>query len=182
VFKSFPCVLPGHDHKARATFTRFNGGGSSVGRWQYYCDGLTRGVGLAEVRAFLAYGDERRTSNLEAARWRELLDFEAGLRWPIPLDVQLPECCPETARVLAGAMRVFVGLRDARFPLAEPFVFGGDFAPAYCGLSHDQVRAAKDWLERIGVIYRAGKHGLAILWKLVAQDEATARGIGSERR
>jgi hypothetical protein len=139
-------------------------------------------VGLAEVRAFVAYGGPRYTSNLEAARWKELLDFEAHLRWPIRLPVDLPEDCPEPARIVAGAMRLFLGLRDARFPLSEPFVFGGDFAPAYCGLSPDRVRGAKDWLERAGVISRAGKHGRATLWKLTAQDGGTTRGFGSERR
>ena len=72
LFKSFRCVIPDHDHKARVVFTRFREADSLVaGRWQYYCDGLARGVGLAEVRAFLAYGDARSISNLEAARWRE---------------------------------------------------------------------------------------------------------------
>jgi hypothetical protein len=72
---------------------------------------------------------------------------------------------------MAGEMRVFVGLRDARFPLDEPFVFARNFAGAYCALSADKVRAALSWLERSGVIYRAGLNGRSILWKLVAQDE-----------
>jgi hypothetical protein len=102
------------------------------------------------------------------------MDFEAHLRYPIPLDVRLPEQCPETVRVVAGAMRTFVGLRSTHFPLAEPFPFAHEFAQAYCGLSADAIRAAKDWLERAGVIYRAGKHGRAILWKLAAQDTGSA--------
>jgi hypothetical protein len=51
------------------------------------------------------------------------------------------------------------GLRDARFPLAEPFVFAHEFAQAYCGLTAVRVRAAKDFLQRAGVTYRAGLHG-----------------------
>lgn len=169
--QSGPCVLHGQEHAARVVFATWKGREHpTAGRWHYYCDGLSKGIGLADVRAFIAYGGERRISNLEAARWRELLDFEAGLRLPVPLKVELPEPCPEPARMVAGAMRLFVGLRDARFPLAEPFVFGGDFAPAYCGLSADQVRSAKDWLDRAGVILRVGKHGRSILWKLAAQD------------
>jgi hypothetical protein len=68
-------------------------------------------------------------------------------------------------------MREFVGLRDKRFPLTEPFVFAYEFAQAYCGLSGDGVRGAKDWLERAGVIRRLDKkHGRSILWKLAAQE------------
>jgi hypothetical protein len=166
LFKPFACVLPGHDHQARVHPT-------TAGFWQYHCDGLNRGVGLGELRAFVAYGHERRLSNLEAARWRERLDFEAHMRHPVPLAVELPEPCPEAARIVAGKMRVFVGLRDARFPLDEAFVFAREFAKAYCDLSDDKVRDALSWLERAGVLYRDGKHGRAIRWKLVAQDEYT---------
>jgi hypothetical protein len=177
LFKSFRCVLPGHDHKARATFTRITGAKSSnTGFWRYYCEGLRQGVGLAEVRAFIAYGEEQRLTNLEAARWRERLDFEADLRCPASVNVQLPEPCPEAARIVAGKMRLFVGLRDARFPLNEPFVFAYDFAQAYCDLSGDQVRGGKDWLERAGVIYRSGLSHRSILWKLSAQDQTRDPG------
>lgn len=164
LFKSFACVLPGHDHLARVHPT-------TAGFWQYRCDGLDREVGLGGLRACIAYGYERRLSPLEAARWRERLDFEAYLRYPVPLAVELPEQCPEAARIVAGKMRVFVGLRDARFPLDEAFVFARDFAKAYCDLSDDKVRASLSWLERAGVIYRVGKNGRSILWKLTAQDE-----------
>ena len=171
LFESFPCVLDGHDHKARAMFTRHtHDGGYTGGHWQYYCEQLPAGAGLAEIRAFIALGRQRHVSGVEAARWRERLDYEAGLQWPLPLDVQLPESFPKVAGIVASKMRLFVGLRSTHFPLAEPFVFGGDFAPAYCGLSADEVRGAKSWLERAGVTYRAGKNGRSILWKLVAQD------------
>jgi hypothetical protein len=168
LYKSFPCVLPEHDHQARVHPT-------TAGFWQYHCEGLDSGIGLGEVRACLAYGREYRPSALEAARWHERLDFEAHLRYPVPLDVWLPEPCPEAARIVAGKMRVFVGLRDARFPLHEPFVFAREFAKAYCNLSADKIRAALSWLERSEVIYRAGLNGRSILWKLVAQDEYVTR-------
>jgi hypothetical protein len=183
LFKSFRCVIGGHDHKARVNFTRVMGANSShAGYWRYYSDCLAHGVGLAEVRAFIAYGEVRSLSPLECARWRERLDFEAGLLMPVPLVVELPEPCPESARIVAGWMRVFVGLRDARFAKQEPFVFAREFAPAYCGLSVDMVRAAMSWLQRAGVIRRAGTHGRAFLWKLAAQDAypISRRGADSE--
>jgi hypothetical protein len=170
LYKAFACVLSGHDHQARVNPT-------TAGFWQYHCAGLGRGIGLAEVRAFVAYGRERHLSGVEAARWRERLDFEAQLRSPVLLDVRLPEPCPDAARIVAGRMRVFVGLRDARFPLNESFVFAREFAQAYCELSPDRVRDALSWLERAGVIYRTGLSGRSILWKLTAQDVYAA---GSE--
>ena len=163
IFKRFPCILAGHNHDARLHPT-------AAGYWQYRCEGLQRGVGLAEVRAFIAYAGELYISSLEAARWSERLDYEAHLRYPIELNVQLPDGCPEPAAVLAARMREFVGLRDKRFPLAEPFVFAHEFAQAYCGLTAHEVRAGKDWLERAGVIRRKGKHGRPILWRLAAQE------------
>ncbi len=165
LYKAFPCILKGHDHKARVHNT-------TAKYPQYRCGQLKGGLGLAELRALLAYGDERRITSLEAARWRERLDWEAELRDPIPVEVQLPEPCPRAAGIVAARMRLFVGLRDPRWPLSEPFVFAYDFAQAYCDLSGDRIRAAKSWLERAGVIYRAGLHGRSILWKLAAQDSA----------
>lgn len=167
LFESFPCVLPEHDHPAKLHF-------NSRGFWQYRCPGLTQSVGLGEVCAFLAYGRPRHLSNLEAARWHERLSREAGLRFEVPLDVRLPEPCPDAARIVADRMRLLVGLRDACFPLTEPFPFASDFAQAYCDLSADEVRGAKSWLERAGVVYRVGEPAprrRPILWKLAAQDE-----------
>jgi hypothetical protein len=175
LFDPFPCILDGHDHPARVQFLRFKG--SRRGYWHYRCEELDRSYGLGEMRAFVAYRKVRDVSTVEAARWRDLLDFEAGMRWPVPLDVQLPEPCPEAARIVAERMAVLVGLRSAHFPLSEAFVFAKPFGAAYCGLSEDQVRAAISWLERAGVIYRDGKHGLSIRWKLRAQDQFCAPNL-----
>jgi hypothetical protein len=179
LFKGFPCILAGHDHIARLNFTRFKN--TERGFWQYRCPDLDRARGLAEVRAFVAYGHERHLSNVEAARWRELLDFEANLRLPVPLDLELPEPCPEAARIVAGAMRLLVGLRDRRFPRTEPFPFAYEFAQAYCDLSGDRVRSGKDWLERAEVIYRVGATHRSILWKLAAQDAVGASAKDEDR-
>jgi hypothetical protein len=162
LFKSFPCLLPGHTHQARVHPT-------TAGFWQYYCEGLREGRGLAEIRAFVAYGEERDLSPVECVRWKELLDFEAHLLRPVPIDMDVPEPCPDNARHVAGRMRLFVALRDARFPLSEPFVFARRFAMAYCGLSSDEIRAAINWLERAEVIKRVGMNHRAITWRLAAQ-------------
>jgi len=183
LYKPFPCVLPGHEDQARLHPT-------SAGYWNYYCEELGRGVGLGEARAFLGYGREMYVRGPLAARWSERLDFDAWLRWPVPLEVDLPEPCPRPARELAEWMAVFVGLRDARWPLDEPFVFGHAFAQAYTGLTADRVKAGKSWLERARVLHRRGTHGRAILWILEAQlhaatgqrsDTSQCWGPGSDR-
>ena len=75
LYKSFRCIIPGHNHQARVHPT-------TAGFWEYRCEGITGGAGLGEVRAFVAYGCKRHLSSLEAARWRERLDYEAHLRSP----------------------------------------------------------------------------------------------------
>ncbi len=169
---SFRCVLRGHDHSARLAFAK------TGGYWQYRCDGLAHGIGLAEVRAFIGYGCERNIGPLEIVHWAERRDFEAGLREPIPLDVSLPDDCPASAKVVAARMCELVGLRDARWDLTEPFTFAHEFAQAYCGLTPDRVRSAKDFLERAGVTYRPEQvrhYRAPVLWKLRAQDHAARR-------
>ncbi len=168
LYEPFPGVLPGHEDRARLHPT-------SAGFWQYFCPELGRGIGLAEVRAFLGYGREMYVRGPLAARWSEHPDYEAWLRWPVPLELDLPEPCPQPARELAAWIATFVGLRDARWPLDEPFVFGHDFAQAYTGLTADRVKAGKSWLERARVLHRRGTHGRAILWILEAQLHAATR-------
>jgi hypothetical protein len=146
--------------------------------WWYRCDGLDPelvrfrpGIGLAEVRAMRGYGEQRRISSVEAARWRELLDCEAGILEPRSVDLPIPDRCPKSARILAAHVQLLVGLRNGdHFPLNEPFVFAHDFARAYTGLSSEQVREHKRWLERNRKIFRAEDHSSSrftpILWRL----------------
>jgi len=172
-FDPFPCRLNGHDHLASLR-------PSEAGDYlSYRCaDGGWEG-GLAEVRAHLAYGEARHLSAVECARWDDLLDFEGGVRRPIVFAGELPDGIGKSARVALESIWLLVGMRELpsgdeprRFALAEPFVFARDFAVAYTGLSDEAVRYAIEWLEAARVIYRVGKNGHAILWKLTAQDDA----------
>ena len=160
-----PCVLPGHDHSARVHPGKRR-------HWLYSCEQLDRSLEVAGVRAAIAYGDCNRRSKVALCRWAELLDCEAGLLQPTLLDLHLPDGCPQCPRKLAQHMRLFVGLRDRRFPLAAPFVFTDSFAVAYTDLTKDQAREGREWLERQGVIRREGVSNRAIEWKLAAQDDA----------
>jgi len=153
-----PCALPGHDdHLARVCPT-------SGGFWQYNCEGQAVGFGLAELRAFQGYGEVRHISNVEAARWRERLQYEAGLlldRGPAP--IPLPERCSEATRRVGEAWRLLVGLRDPMWG-AEPFTYAREFVAAYAGVTEEQARRAVDELEEFGSIIRTGeKNGLALL-------------------
>jgi hypothetical protein len=171
--RSFACVIVGHDHSARVHL-------SPKGYWQYRCHGATAGYGLAEVRAFLAYGGVRSISQVEAARWRELLDHEAGLLDREPLALLVPGNASRAAKRIASGIGLFLGLRDPCWPQDEPFLFAREFARAYCGVSDDVARRGVRELEDRGLIERAGKCGRAILWRL-PQGQRTATSPGVQR-
>lgn len=161
LLQQFRCVLPGHDHQARVHPT-----GTAAGFWRYTCDGGGDGYGLAEVRAFLGYGSTRRISGTEAARWRERLDYEAGVLGRGPLRLLVPDCASSAARFVATGIGLLVGLRDPRWPQTEPFVFAREFAMAWCCVSSKVARNGIAELEGLGLIERAGRTGRALLWRL----------------
>jgi len=160
---SFACVIAGHDHAARLHPTR-------EGYWQYRCDGAAAGYGLAEVRAFLAYGGVRKISDILAARWGERLDHEAGLLDRKPVALLVPRNASSAAKQIAAGVGLFLGLRDPRWPQDEPFPFAREFARAYCGARDDRARRGIRELEALGLIERVGKCGRAILWRLSPGD------------
>jgi hypothetical protein len=167
----FACKFDGHEHEAHIHPVK-------GGHWLYACEGLDRELGVAGVRAMLAYGDDRRLSGQELSRWLERLDWEAELRARIPLDLRLPDGCPKSARILAEHMGLFVGLRDHKhFALSNAFVWATHgpseqigFGCAYSGLTKDRVIEGRGWLERAAVIRRVGMCNRAIQWRLAAQD------------
>jgi hypothetical protein len=169
---AFACVLAGHDHSARLHPT-------SKGYWQYRCDGAAAGYGLGEVRAFLAYGGVQRISNVEAARWHELLHHEAGLLDCEPVGIFVPEDASSAAKLIGAGIGLFLALRDPCWPQDEPFLFARKFARARCGVSDDVARRGIEDLERLGLIERVGKCGRAILWRL-PQGQRTATPPGAQ--
>jgi hypothetical protein len=169
--KPCPCVLHA-DHDAVVFY-------DPRGFWAYRCDRLGRAIGLAEVRAHIAFNADARPTPVQLVRWGERLDYEAGLLDLLPLDVRLPMPTPKCAAILSDYMQLLVGLRRGRgedFLLDEPFVFTGRFAEAYSSLSADQIREGKAWLRDSDVIYRVDeaerKHRTPIRWKFAAQDAA----------
>lgn len=167
-FDPFPCRLPRHDHAA----TLHPG---PDGRYLLYrcADGEWSG-GLAEVRASIAYGEARHLRSNEAARWGDRLDFDAGIRKPIPFAGELPEGLGDSARIVLEHLRLLVGLRE-RLDLSVPFVFARPFGVAYTGLSGEKaIQLSLEELERRQLIKRVGKGKYAILWKLADQDKPLA--------
>lgn len=129
----FRCVAPGHDHSARLHHHR--------GFWQYRCQQVGRLLELGEVRAALGYGDTRQISELERVRWRELLDYEAGIldRGPHPIPLP-PDASPSTLRV-GEAWRLHVGLRDPEvWPPGEPYVFARAYVMARASVTDAEAR------------------------------------------
>ena len=154
--RPFECLLPGHDGHDAKLVCRGN-------TWRYRCAEHT--CELAEVRAALAYGEVRDISNIEAARWRERLAYEAGLDQPRAVP-ELPSDLSPLARRVGEGLLLFVGLRNDEMWDEQPFVFARRFATAYCGVTEDEARRGVEELERKGVVRRCGKVGRPIRWVL----------------
>lgn len=155
--EDFECVLADHDHTAR--FFR----SAEQKRWVYRCE-TGAGRGLGEIRALYAYRDERSVSDAEALCWRTRLSWEAGLidNQPEPFVV---EGASKGTQTVAHGLSLFLMLRPKRWD-RQPFLFAREFAAAWCRTSTETVKRAMRELERRGVIERAGKRKLAILWTL----------------
>jgi hypothetical protein len=172
--EQFDCILPGHEDSARVHSTARK-------HWLYRCEGEQRGLGLAEVRAAAAYGDVRRISPVEAARWKERLDYEAGLRQPRV--VELNAVGSNATRRVLGGLRLFLGLRDERWD-GQPFVWARPFVIAYCGVTDQQARDGVRELRNQGVLESTDERaGRAILWRLPAAltDDKRGANIGQRR-
>ena len=156
----FSCVLPNHDHTARLH--------PAGGFWLYRCVHISRSLELGEVRALRGYGAPRELSELERIRWRELLDYEAGLSDRGPADIPLPARCSPATRKVGEAWRLLVGLRDPQtWPLGEPFVFARAFVMARAGVTDMQARRAVRALEAYGSMIRVGQDPgtRSVLWR-----------------
>lgn len=149
---SFACPLPGHSGTALLGVPPDDPDGDL--RLLCSCRGRWRSLG--EVRAALAYGEDRLRSNIEAAVWLRRLVYEVGCFEPV--DVRLPRL-PDDAPAWAVAARdgflLLVGLRWADFE-PRPVAFAVRFCAAWCGLA--SFRAARDaiaYLVEHGVIREA---------------------------
>jgi hypothetical protein len=162
--ETFPCVLPGcNGHSARLQR-------SGQGYWQYRCSRRQRSFGLAEVLAFQAYGEVRPISDVEAARWHDRLEYEAGLRKPLSAPFALSPDRSEPLRKVARALWLLVTLRDERWD-GQPFFFTRRFVMASAGVTSDQARRCVRQLEELGVLKRVGRRRMAggyeaIVWQL----------------
>jgi hypothetical protein len=141
---------------------------------------------LPDVFAFRAYGGVRHLAELELCRWRELLDYRAGLLDRQPLPVVLPDTAPKAAQLVGLALGHLMGLRDPdHWPPDEPFVFtfagwaekdtgligfGAAYASAVTGetVHPDVIYDGLRWLRRKGFVANTGeKAGRAALRQLL---------------
>lgn len=158
----FPCVI--HADCAASVYESVRGEYVC-----YACEQISpeRNFGLAEVRAAQAGRDRIRA--IEAARWSERLNYEAGIDAPDDVEVAVPDGASPAAVAVADGIRLFVGLRDERW-YGQPFVFARQFAAAWCGIRPDDVKQGMKELRKAGAIVPAGKQGKppreATLWRL----------------
>lgn len=175
-FDAFACVLPGHAgctaelHRPRPH-----------GYFLYRCPSPWSG-GLADVCASQRYGNVRTLSGIEAARWRERLEFDAGIRAPHNIVMKLPADASSAATRVAAGISLFLGLRDFGQWGTQPWTFTRRFAMAYCGVSEDIARRGTAELRKHGVIVLVDALALgatrrAYLWRLAdATGHAAADG------
>lgn len=160
----FPCVIPGHNHTARLHWNR------GTRHWQYRCEEPGKVFGLADVRASIGYCQPRWLSGVEAARWRERLDHDAGLLDPRPVPFTIPSGLSAGGLAVAEGWRLLVGLRDQRFG-DSPFVFARKFVAAWCGVSEQQARDGVEEIKRHALLVAVpGQSGRAKLWRPGSDD------------
>lgn len=158
----FPCILRDHGgHEARLLRAK-------SGYWKYGCTAQAGSWGLGEVRALLGHGDLRQVSNTSAARWRERLDYEAGLLVPRPVPIVLPSTASAALTKVARGWGLLVGLRDPRWK-DDPFTFARQFVMAYCQVTDQQAKTCVRQLEGLGEMCRVGQlprgRHWAVLWQ-----------------
>jgi len=90
-------------------------------------------------------------------RWRERLDYEAGLCEPREVQLAVPEGASEATGRVAEGLRLFLGLVDEGFLREEGFTFARSFCMAYCDVTDQEARDAMNALSRAGAIVADGK-------------------------
>ncbi|MGO9972460.1 MAG: hypothetical protein ACLP01_06555 [Solirubrobacteraceae bacterium] len=155
------CVLPGHLHDASFEWI------AESGLFRYVCEWAPEGgYTLPELRAIIGYAPTVTGSSRfgaaaapfvpprgEMARWRELLDLEAGLIGAKPVPIIAPASLSVHARNVADDIAMLLGVRDARWRRL-PFIYPARFCAARAGLTVGEAREALNELLGAGVIVR----------------------------
>lgn len=140
---SLPCPLPGH--VGRATIgVPYDDAGAGEPRLRC-CRGRWRSLG--ETRAAIAYGEDKKRSNIELAVWTRRLAYEHGAFSPIavPLPLLRPEHDSAHARRAREGFALLTGLRWADHE-PRPVAWSVRFADAWCAFrsmqsAHEATRA-----------------------------------------
>src|SRR5204863_2110438 len=117
--------------------------------------------------AFRGYGHPGNLSELERTRWRERLDYEAGLLQRGPAQIPLPPRASEATLRVGRGWQLLVGLRDPEiWPADEPFVYARRFVMAWAEVTNQEARRGVEQLEEFGSMVRVGRHPSGpILWR-----------------
>jgi len=158
--------LPGHADKARLYR-------SSDGHWRYRCGGWDGG--LADVRASIAHGrpvrvdgpDGAQLGRVVVSRWRERLDYEAGLLVRRPVSHELPDGLSSAGLAVARGVLLLLALRDDERWDGPTFTFARRFAIAWCGVTESVARSGLAELREAGFLRNVGQaKDRSSLWQL----------------
>jgi hypothetical protein len=153
---SFQCPLPGHE--GRATIGVPDDGRNAGEPRLRCCRGRWRSLG--ETRAAIAYGEDRKRSNIEIATWTRRLAAEH--RAFSPVDVSLPPLTagsvPPSAQRARDGFALLVGLRWADGE-PRPVAWSVRFSCAWCGFAIETARKTTEILIAERVIVEAERRG-----------------------
>lgn len=147
----FDCLIAGHQHRAVVLID------PQTGVYKQHCDDLSvaahgRWLGLASVRAALAYGRLRELTPAAKALWYARLWADAAVRPIEPLHrLVLPAEASPAARTTAVAFEEVLAVRWATNP-GVPFAFARAFVAAWLGVSEHRARTGIEDLRRLGVV------------------------------
>lgn len=153
---SLPCPVPGHSGRAHLVE---DDGELRLG----CCQGPARS--LAEVRAAIAYRDDKRRTNKELAVWWRRLAFELEVIAPVEVDVPAvgDSRRPELTTARDG-FALLLGLRRFDYP-PEPVAYAVRFCAAWCQLTNGVAAQALRELRDRDVIRVVQQHGRTLLYE-----------------
>jgi hypothetical protein len=115
------------------------------------------GLALGEVHAIATANQLHLPRGPELGRWKRRALVDAGIISPHPVTLpQLPPNAPRSAQQTWNAIGELLQVRYLVDPVDEPVPLSSPFLAHWSGLPQSTLERGKTWLERHGLITRAG--------------------------
>jgi len=112
--------------------------------------------------------EDGRLGPVVVSRWRERLDYEAGLLTLRSVDHELPDGLSSAGLKVARGVLLLLALRDDERWDGPTFTFARRFAIAWCGVTESVARSGLAELREAGFLRHVGqaKKDRSSLWQL----------------